>query len=536
MSIDAIRHRYRFAFYCSGHGYGHATRVSALTSELLHAGHEVHIVTNAPTQPFSAVLPPSEIPSPELRRAAPVPATTPLPSYAYYRRRNVDAGIVQPKAYDVDREGTYRLLKNFMDQRPQTLAEEITWLKGQSIDCVLSDSTFLGCAAGHGARIPSVIVSNFTFDSCYSYLSLASLPSLTGEPLEPPISDSILSPLVEQSIADYACASLLLRLPGAIPIPGFDTDAPLPSGKWVNAHRTSFTAEIDALLSRPTSLIPATRPQGQPKARVIDVPLLVRPPSPKVHTPAFRQALLASMDVPEEQFEAKILLVSFGGQSIPRPRSRPPSPLSTPLLRQSSGFSAHSLEIPTDLNSKEAGLLPKGWIAIVCGLAGNNNEIRNDLPANFYASDKDVYVPDLTATADVVLGKLGYGTCSETISNHTPFVYGQLCSSSQFIYGTRTDHDYFYDRTFGVVPRPLFVEEFGLKRLMTSRGVALELDRQDFEAGRWEFHVLEAEARGAEAKARARREGFQDERAGQVIRDELEKFLTQSKLSAVEDE
>ena len=55
---------------------------------------------------------------------------------------------------------------------------------------------------------------------------------------------------------------------------------------------------------------------------------------------------------------------------------------------------------------REAGLLPPGWIAIVCGLSGEGNEIRKDLPAGFFASEKDVYVPDLTATADVVLGKL----------------------------------------------------------------------------------------------------------------------------------
>lgn len=64
------------------------------------------------------------------------------------------------------------------------------------------------------------------------------------------------------------------------------------------------------------------------------------------------------------------------------------------------------LEVQQEETKGDAGLLPKGWIAIVCGLSGNNNEIRNDLPSGFYASDKDVYVPDLTATADVVLGKL----------------------------------------------------------------------------------------------------------------------------------
>jgi hypothetical protein len=67
-------------------------------------------------------------------------------------------------------------------------------------------------------------------------------------------------------------------------------------------------------------------------------------------------------------------------------------------------MSTHSLEIPQE--RKEAGLLPKGWIAIVTGLGGGNNAIRDDLPYGFFASEKDVYVPDLTWIADCVLGKL----------------------------------------------------------------------------------------------------------------------------------
>lgn len=121
------------------------------------------------------------------------------------------------------------------------------------------------------------------------------------------------------------------------------------------------------------------------------------------------------MGVPTHLHSSKILLVSFGGQSIPRPRTRPPTPLSTPLMRSSSASSyisssSSSTLAPPPATSEEegaAGLLPKGWIAIVCGL-GSGNEIRNDLPEGFYAPDgkKDANVPDLTAVADVLLGKL----------------------------------------------------------------------------------------------------------------------------------
>lgn len=157
----------------------HATRVSAVSIELLRAGHSVTVVTNAPELPFAAILPPSAVPS----DANPGPAFDSLPQYATYRKRNVDAGIVQPKAYDVDRRATYDVLKTFLDGREETLKEEVAWLKEGKFDAVLSDATFLGwcvlssssssetgrdrlihhfpqcSAAGAAADIPAILVS-----------------------------------------------------------------------------------------------------------------------------------------------------------------------------------------------------------------------------------------------------------------------------------------------------------------------------------------------------------------------------------------
>lgn len=62
---------------------------------------------------------------------------------------------------------------------------------------------------------------------------------------------------------------------------------------------------------------------------------------------------------------------------------------------------------------------------------------------------------------------------------------------------------------------------------MQARGISLELDRADFEAGRWEFHIEEAYEQGRAAKEEARKLGFVDERAGEVIRKEIEAFMEQ---------
>ena len=57
------------------------------------------------------------------------------------------------------------------------------------------------------------------------------------------------------------------------------------------------------------------------------------------------------------------------------------------------------------------------------------------------------------------------------------------------------------------VPRPLFVEEHGLRRYLAHEGVGVELSRAQYEAGEWADAVEEAYRRGAAAKARKRAEG-----------------------------
>lgn len=123
MSTDSL------AFYCSGHGFGHSTRVSAIAAALLPS-YAVHIVTCAPPHPFQAVLAPS--------------SSSSNSQYASYRYAEIDAQVVQPLAYEVDRKATYIRLKAFLEEREEKLAVEVAWLKENRITCVLSDATFLG--------------------------------------------------------------------------------------------------------------------------------------------------------------------------------------------------------------------------------------------------------------------------------------------------------------------------------------------------------------------------------------------------------
>lgn len=330
--------------------------------------------------------------------------------------------------------------------------------------------------------------------------------------MDEPLPTEDLEPLVLQTIADYSHASLLLRLPGAIPFPAIQTEVPLPSSTWVDPATKAFTPDIQELLQR--------RQQN-----IIDTPLIVRKPSSKANTPEFRAEILTEIGVPLEQQDrasTRILLVSFGGQSIPRPgSSRQPSPQPSPytvpqdlptpiatadlapltssptettlspieasptgasglnllqqqlqasMLRRAGGAPAmkrtatnnhlylpgappasthqtlsvetaspmqqlssspNSLLSPASASSSQQkqlvpnkGLLPPDWIALVCGLESSQN--ADELPQGFYACRSDIYVPDLCAICDAQLGKLGYGTCSETIAARLPFIYGEF--------------------------------------------------------------------------------------------------------------
>ena len=53
-------------------------------------------------------------------------------------------------------------------------------------------------------------------------------------------------------------------------------------------------------------------------------------------------------------------------------------------------------------------LLPdETWIAVVCGVSKEwGKENGEELPPGFYVAPRDIYMPDLTAAADVLLGKL----------------------------------------------------------------------------------------------------------------------------------
>jgi hypothetical protein len=357
----------------------------------------------------------------------------------------------------------------------------------------------LSSLAANVSGLPSILISNFTFDSVYSFLSTKFVDQvdaplgdelfIDNHNLDYPISDEELKPLVQQIYYGYRCADLLVRLPGCIPIPSFSTFPSLPAPPWTDQGSNTLLDEIVAhLVQKPSthvlhSSIPfANSHPKKPFARsIIQAPLLVRGISQgldTVYSPIGRSRFLSSLGVPEHLHnpdKTKILIVSFGGQVFQKPTSSrgsstghsspgcktpqrildsprmskmPPcsdafSKMDTPhrcysaspiikseldpalcamMTKTESCFKNNTTSsyfdtlVPSDsdimldpvVDDFDTRLLPdSSWIAIVCGVSKwGQNGVDEKPPDRFFVAPKYVYMPDLTAVADVLLGKL----------------------------------------------------------------------------------------------------------------------------------
>ncbi|KAJ3172764.1 hypothetical protein HDU87_007852 [Geranomyces variabilis] len=343
------------AFYVTGHGFGHATRAHVTIRRLLSLGHHVTITSSVPSFIFRDLLS-RHSNTCELREVG-----------------TLDPGVVQRDAVTVDVEVTMERLSAFLDGMDTVARKEVEWLKSQSFDVVCLDAPFLPARVAKEANVPSILITNFTFDAIFA--AIAETPSDHA--------------LVARCAALYAHADYLIRLPGHIPIPSFPTLSP------------QYT---------------------------LDVPLIVR----MAQQP--RAVVRAALGVP---LDAKCVLITFGGFEL------------------GNAGDGHAIE----------DVLPPGW----CGLVGGQTDDKGVLGDRLRRIRTEKHhMPDLIHAADVVVGKCGYGTCSEVVAHGVPLVY---------------------------VPRSGFAEEVGLvDNLMTVHGYAVQMPQGDFYAGRWQDYILRAEA------------------------------------------
>ncbi|KAJ3076732.1 hypothetical protein HDU98_000612 [Podochytrium sp. JEL0797] len=399
----------------------------------------------------------------------------------------------------------------FLDSWKQRVDIEVEWLRNQdpAVDVVVLDAPFLSALAAKNLGIPTVLVSNFTFDAIFEGIHEL---GMSGR------SRKVCNTLGEF----YSNIDFLLRLPGAIPIPRFDTamqcdtkgrdfefgcfergvlDATELPVENMDGFLVNFAAVSKMHSYRATDTHPIidvikmlSKPVKLPLfPRVVNLPLIVR----MAQTP--RDMFRIALGIP---VDAKVVLITFGGHSVTETttaspaRSRSQSPVRAATPNPACEFSAEQIAstAPASANSLNTILnvsvsaaetwerdspvytidriAPTGWHTLIA-VPGPKGDILNDYieitpPEHISIAPADAFVPDLLQASDVVVGKCGYGTCAEVVAHGVPLVY---------------------------VPRPAFVEEVGLvNNLMRPFGMSVEMSQKDFYAGNWAASILNAHA------------------------------------------
>jgi L-arabinokinase len=208
------------AFYISGHGFGHASRqveiINAFARRRPHVG--IVLRTSVTRHLLDRTL------------TAPVVLDD----------RPVDTGIVQIDSLRLDEAATIAQARDFHATIDVRAAAESDWLRAQDVRFVVVDAPPLGCAAAAHAGIPSVVVSNFTWDWIYAEYRehLAAAPELI--------------PAIQ---AAYRLADEAWRLPmhGGFPPPrrGAAARQAVIDVPFVARHATHASAETRARLALP---------------------------------------------------------------------------------------------------------------------------------------------------------------------------------------------------------------------------------------------------------------------------------------------
>ena len=228
-------------YYISGHGYGHATRVAQVTSALLtNPSTRMNICTKAPHHLF------------------------PSSDRLTFRNKEVDSSILQPSPYEIDVEGTFSDLVQFIgnDSLNAWLIEEARFIDASKFDVILMDAPWIVGQLQPFCRrtLTTILVTNFTFDLIFQDL-LQYLPRETRQKVVPLID------FVQES---YEKTDYLVRLPGFIDFP------------FLSKART----------------------------KVVDAPLVYRAPRQS------KDVVMELLHIPVMYQKHKLLLIQFGGFAV----------------------------------------------------------------------------------------------------------------------------------------------------------------------------------------------------------------------------
>lgn len=133
-------------YYISGHGYGHAVRSREVISSLKRACPEAawHVRTSAPQWLFEELSFPIS-----------------------HHSQVLDVGVVQSDSLQMDLDATLRACQELHDKFPGLVEEEIAFIRAHGIRCIVGDIPPLCFEIAHRCSLPSVAITNFTWDWIY---------------------------------------------------------------------------------------------------------------------------------------------------------------------------------------------------------------------------------------------------------------------------------------------------------------------------------------------------------------------------------
>ncbi len=164
-------------YYITGHGYGHAVRsiqvIRALQNALPQL--EVHVRTGAPKWLFAD-----------------------LPRPVCYTSCSIDVGVIQPDSLRMDLDATLHACRELRERMPLLLHQELDYIRAHRIGLVVGDIPPACFETAARAEIPSVAITNFTWDAIYRAYA-EEYPAF--------------EPVIEEISAFYRRATLALALP-----------------------------------------------------------------------------------------------------------------------------------------------------------------------------------------------------------------------------------------------------------------------------------------------------------------------------------
>jgi UDP:flavonoid glycosyltransferase YjiC (YdhE family) len=179
--------------YVTGHGFGHATRMSAVIGALAERFPDltVSLVSTAPEWLFRLNL------------------SVPF----RFRARALDVGVVQRDSIRLDAPGTLEAYAGALKRQGPLIEEEVTRLRREAVELVIADIPPAAFPIARLAGIPGVGISNFTWDWIYADY-VRSHPAYGH--------------LIEAIRDDYSRADLFLRLPFHGPCDAFPVVRDIP--------------------------------------------------------------------------------------------------------------------------------------------------------------------------------------------------------------------------------------------------------------------------------------------------------------------